>query len=212
MDFYRRYGFVTAGDEFVEAGIAHRYMTRGLGEEPLTQCAAWQSPAHGGGVLGLSEGQRVLDGHREHRLGLIDLFHQAQRSIEIFTHTPAPTLLAHPAVVDALRVFATLSPRTRIEAVFRDPQRSAREGARFLDLARQLPSAIEVRACAEQQRSHGDALVLVDGTGYVHQPDADRPSGTFAYRSSTRAAPHRDLLEEAWRHGAPHPDLRRLSL
>lgn len=28
LDFYRRHGFVEEGDEFIEAGIAHRMMTR----------------------------------------------------------------------------------------------------------------------------------------------------------------------------------------
>jgi len=211
-DFYRRHGFVAAGEEFVEAGIIHQHMTLGLAQPPLISYAGPHAPVHGGGALGLTEGRLILEGQRAHRLALMDLVSQARRTIRVFADIPGPVALGHPAVVEALRGFATLSTRTRIEAIFRDPQRSARQGARFLELARQLPNSFELRAGAEEQRLRTDLVVLVDEVAYLHQPNAERPTGTLEYRGEGRIVPLSSLVEEAWHHATPHVDLRRLSL
>lgn len=214
LGFYTRHGFVAEDERFAEAGIWHRRMTRTseAGTQPTAPCLGPPS-AHGGGLLGQTIAVQRLSYREQHGLAMVDLASQARRKIQVLTTTPTPETFEQSFVLLALRRFVLATPRARIQIAVRDPQGTARQSPRLLELAHQLPSGIAVRQVAtEREADDDDVLWLADDVAVLHRPLTEAPAGVLAYRARGRLIRAFRRFEECWVHSQPSAELRRVQL
>ncbi len=143
---------------------------------------------------------------------VLELLPLARRRVEIVATSLDPLLYDREDVVLALRALAVRERRARIRLLVLQPEGLEKRGHRLLDLAFRLTSFFEVRQPAEEDRDYSEAMLLVDETGWLRQPRADRHEGSVTGSDAGSARALRQRFEELWQRAEPLVEFRRLSL
>lgn len=140
------------------------------------------------------------------------LARQAQRSLEIVSHDLDPMVYDQTEFVEAAKDLALGHSRARIRILVREADALARTGHRLLELAGRLSTFIEVRVPAPEHRDFNQALLIVDGAGYLHRELAERYEGLAHFNDPGRARLFLREFDRMWEVAVPDPNLRRLKI
>lgn len=191
VSFYARYGFTSAGEEFLEADIPHIGMQLDLANPP--------PPAR-------------LSGRRSLAAGLTDLARSARTEFALYSAELASDLTDRPLLAETLRALAIDSPRARIRLLCRDARPAAQAGHPLLKLAAALPSRCAVRRLATEDEAPEEMFAFADLSGGLLQPRADNPEAVISLAAPRFARGLADRFEPLWERGTPDPEARRLHL
>jgi len=201
IGFYEREGFVAHGEEFEDAGLAHRAMR-------LALSASVEETAPLRDVCALPAGTRSETADARLQL-LADARHQ------LAIHLP---LLGNDSYASAeelaeLRRIAISGRGAQIRILLHDPAAALRNDHRLVALAQRLPSAIQVRTPVEEaDRAYISAYLLNDAGGYLFLPEADRAQGRAARRDRAGQAPLQQHFDEVWERAERASELQTLGL
>lgn len=201
LAFYRAFGFVADGPEYLEAGIPHQDMRASITTPDAPDRISVAVERHALGTL--DEARHFLD-----RIAA-----QARHRLSIFSLDGDPLLLDRlPLVAEVQRV--ALSGRGAVvRLLLRDTRRMARDGHRLLELSRRLPSFVEIRRVdVDESGLDDDAFVLNDVSGVYWQPRSDSPHAEASLHDPQRAAALSNRFEHHWQRAQPDSALRRLAL
>jgi hypothetical protein len=148
----------------------------------------------------------------EARAAVLALVSQARRSVEIVSRHLDPRLYDQPDFVDAAKRLSLGSSRARIRMVVQEVAPVLRQGHRLLELARRLPSFLQIRVPAAEFRGFNQAFLVADGVGYLHRELADRFEGTASFHGPLLARELLRQFEPLWETGSPDPGLRSLRI
>lgn len=113
---------------------------------------------------------------------------------------------------DVISAVARDTRQTHVRILINDSRAMVGNGHRLLQLARRLPSIVQLRKLAEHPDWNGETIVIrdLDGVLYKH---GDSDQNAF-YEPESRAAVrrHLELFEELWRLSEEDPNLRALSI
>ena len=188
IGFYERAGFVAQGEEFEDAGLAHRAMQLVFPEasdqrQPLKRDAG-VLPARTGSDVATSRLQLLRDAR--HRLAI--------RLPVLGSETYAST-----EELDELRRVATSGRSALIRILLHDPESALRNDHRLLSLAQRLSSAFQIRVPVDDvDLAWCSACLLNDAGGYLFLPLAERPQGRAARTDRASAAPLQQHFDEVW--------------
>lgn len=205
LGFYAGFGFEPFGEEFDEAGIRHRAMRLELAPRSALARPAPPPPPAGGEVrLSTADDTRRLT---------TALVAQARRRLWIHTRTLEPEIYGDPAVLEALRRFATAGDGVEVRVLVLEPGALVEAHHPLLPLAQRLSSVFQFRTPLEvaDRQFEGDAL-LDDRGGWLLRPKAERWDGLADTHAPGR---HRTLLDDVqrrWDRAAPASALRALAL
>ncbi|MEO6064247.1 MAG: GNAT family N-acetyltransferase [Lysobacterales bacterium] len=201
LEFYRAFGFEAEGPEYDEAGIPHQDMRAEIAAPDAPDRTPAASERHA--IATLDEARSFID----------SLAAQARHRISIFSLDGDPLLLDRPSFVDEIQRVALSGRGAVVRLLLRDARRMARDGHRLLELARRLPSFVEIR-CVEVDESglDDDAFVFDDVGGVYWQPRSDSPHAEGSMHDPHRAAAISNRFEHHWQRAQPNPALRRLTL
>ena len=188
IDFYERAGFVAHGEEFEDAGLAHRAMQLVFpeaGERP-------QPPPRDPGVLPARTGSEVATS----RLQLLrDARHRLAIRLPMLTNEG----YASTEELDELRRVATSGRSALIRLLLHDPESALRGDHRLISLAQRLSSAFQIRVPVDEvDLAWCSACLLNDAGGYLFLPQAERPQGRAARTDRASAAPLQQHFDEVW--------------
>lgn len=201
--FYAKAGFAPYGATFEEAGIEHQAMALELAPLVVQRPAPSQDLAE---LLTASDSKALLE-------LLIRLLGEAKREFLIVTRDLERGVLGHSDFVDAARAFATRGlPQLRLAILVIDPGPAIRLGHRLVDLARRLPSVVQLRRAGEPDRDYPAAFVLNDAGGYYYRESADRAEGHGHSVDRVGNARLRTQWNALWDRSEEDPELRQLSL
>ncbi len=205
IGFYQRYGFEPLGEEFAEAGIAHRVMRRALAppEPPPARPLPPVAPA--------------IALRARTREGVIEIIHtllaQTEHRLCLLVRELDPIVFNDTASLVEMRRIAISGPGASIRVIAQDIRRALEDGSRSLDLARRLPSVFELRRPVEQtDLDYPSAFLCVDSRGYLFRPLEGEMAGSASTRDSGRHAQLLRLFDEVWNRSEPWPELRILKL
>ncbi|AYC33111.1 histone acetyltransferase HPA2 [Pseudomonas cavernae] len=142
---------------------------------------------------------------RAHALALLQ---QAQRSLCLYSPDLEAWLYNHSSVQDACTHFLLANPKNRLRILLRDTTRATREGHRLLNLARRLPSNLQIRKLHPDHPSEEVAFLLADGRGLLLRPEPEQPAGYALYNDPGRVRQHQAQFNQAWDLSITDPDLR----
>lgn len=187
--FYARHGFVPCGERFMEAGIEHQGMRRALGGATAIEDAA--------GAIAVASA----------------LIRQSRASLRVYSRELDPGLLDAPAVLEALRHFATSVRGAEVQVLLHDSSAPQRALAPILPLAQRLPSVFAFRAVsAAVDKAYASAYIANDAGGYYFRPLGHRFDGEADVHGPGRARQLRDSFARVWERSRPCTELRALGI
>ena len=203
MPFYARHGFEVVGDEFMEAGIPHRKMRKALGApDPGRRPRA--APM-GDAAL------REFTSETEVRDFAVELLGRARREIRVFTRDLEPALYGAPALIDALRSFATSGRGPTVRILVVEPERLRGESHPLLPLAQRLSSVFALRTSVDpEDRQAAESYLVIDETAYAFRPLATRFEGSGCLDGPARARQLAQEFDRRWERARELTELRAL--
>ncbi len=192
IGFYERAGFVAHGEEFEDAGLAHRAMRLVFSDadqrpRPMRRDVG-VLPAGSAGDVTASRLQLLRDARHRLAIRLPVLGNDSYASIE---------------ELDELRRIATSGRSALIRILLHDPEAALRNDHRLVTLAQRLSSAFQIRMPTDEvDLAWRSACLLNDAGGYLFLPEAERPQGRAARRDRSSAAPLQQHFDEVWDRSA----------
>ncbi|MEO8810317.1 MAG: GNAT family N-acetyltransferase [Rhodanobacter sp.] len=188
IGFYERAGFEPHGDEFQDAGMAHRAMrlalTRNDHQPP--------SPLRDIGALPATTGNEVAAARQQ-------ILADARHRLALRLPRLANETYASDAELDQIRRIATSGRSALIRILLHDPEAALRDDHRLITLAQRLPSSIQIRVPLDEvDLGWASACLLNDAGGYLFLPEAERPQGRAARAHRANAAPLQQHFDEVW--------------
>jgi hypothetical protein len=163
-------------------------------------------------VLGESPDVIQVSTSEENRAAAVALVRQAKRSVDIFSRHLDPAIYDRMELIEAMKQLVLDHRRARIRIVLSDPQPIVRDGHRLAALALRLSSFMQIRVPGPPHKGFNQALLIVDGTGYVHRELADRYEGTTCFADRGQAGELTRLFNQIWDLAVPDPNLRQMRL
>jgi predicted GNAT family N-acyltransferase len=205
LDFYARHGFVAEGDEFDEAGIAHRRMRCRLSGESMIEA----DPVSGTEAAGT---RTVLAGKADFANAVARVSGKANRSIAIFTPDLEPGVYDTPGFLETVKRLVLSRSHARIRVLISDPTRVTKSVNRFLFVGRRLSTFIEFRQLAEQFQDREDAFLLADQGALVYRANADRWEGIADTDERRMTRMYLDQFDLMWQSSEGAQELREVKL
>lgn len=202
IGFYEKFGFVSYGEEFEEAGIIHRKMKLAL--EPF---ALAQRPP------GKSMTARMLDFDSSEQLLQVTLqvIATAKRGLWIYSRDLEHSLYAKSDVVDALKQFAIKSRGGLAQILVQDTMAARSQPHPLLDLSQRLSSVFQFRTPVDpEDLQYPSAFIASDCDAYCFRLLDGRYEGDW---SPALPARNKQLIEHfgrVWERSRPCTEFRAL--
>ncbi|MEO6799238.1 MAG: GNAT family N-acetyltransferase [Rhodanobacter sp.] len=188
IGFYERAGFVAHGEEFEDAGMAHRSMRVSLTDTGIRP----PSPLHDIGTLPASTRDEIAAAR-------LQLLGDARHRLAIRLPVLDDENYASVQELDQLRRIAISGRSALIRVLLHDPDAALRNDHRLIALAQRLPSSIQIRVPVDEvDLTWASACLLNDVGGYLFLPDAQRTRGRAARSHRANAAPLQQHFDEVW--------------
>lgn len=187
-DFYARNGFLPEGAEFEEAGIAHQTMRRRMDGAMRVQAADQVEAA------------------------LSAVIHRARRRLLLGCRGGDAALLGQPAVLQALRRFATARHDKQALVLLHDGDPTTLPPA-LLALVQRLPSVFQLRQPADPAgQAPAPACAVNDNDDCYFRPMGERVEGELSLDMPARARQQDALFQRAWDDARDCEALRTLGI
>lgn len=188
LGFYLRHGFIADGDEFEEADIPHQTMVLELGP------------------------RITLDGWGANLRAAVRVAACASRSLALLTRDLDPQIYNNEPFLEEMRRVALAGRYARVRILVQDSARAAREGHRLVDLARRLPTYIELRKPHEDHRNVIESFLVADEQALLYRKEADRYEGFADLDNAFEARRLLRTFDEIWNRATPDAEMRRLRI
>ena len=143
---------------------------------------------------------------------LVELCQSAARQIFILSPHLDNEVFDNAELVEALSALVRSSRQTRVRILISDSRGLVARGHRLLNLARRLPSSVEIQKLAEHPDWKGQTVIIRDRDGVLYKPGGSDHEGFYEPDSRASTQQHLELFEELWRHSEADIELRSLSL
>lgn len=156
---------------------------------------------------------KVLRGLSEVQAGACRMAAAARQRIFIYDWQLDRSVYDQECLVEAVKQLAVRHADTHVRILLADTGPLRLGGYRMLELARRLPSAIEIRLRAEQFAGDLRSFMLVDDASYIYCPVWHDLNASIAEEGDRYRV--RELAAEftrAWEQSAEDPGLRQLSI
>lgn len=204
IDFYARYGFVPFGAEFEEIGIAHQAMRRAL--QPVSSDGLRNAAANRPLFSAIESLPQAIETSTR-------LITAARREIVILSRDLDPAMLSEPAVLAAVRGYATSGIGAVLRILLLDPTAPPRQPHPWLPIAQRLPSVFNFRAVEEPtDMQYPSAFLLTDRDGVYFRPIGSRVEGETCDAAPARARQLRELFGRIWEGARPCTEFRALEM
>ncbi len=163
--------------------------------------------------LGISDSEHRTDDLQHVRRACVLIAEQTHYDLALFSHQLEPELFDQPPFVEAVRQLVVTRPRSRARILVSDTTRIRVRGHRLVDLARHLPSNIEIRKTPREYHDEAIGFLLGDDAGYLYLPDwRDYRHAQINFNDRLRVRQLNDRFNEMWEPARPDPTLRELHI
>jgi predicted GNAT family N-acyltransferase len=214
-DFYRKSGFLTVGAEFLEAGIPHVEMVREL---PIP---FRESQAHRG-LPKINADTKADAAHPSRPIAfdseidrcdaVLKVLGRARRTVSISSADLDRAVFGNDRVLQTLSDFARRSRHVHVRVLVEDAKSIADDSHPLLELARRLPSKVEIRRLPDDRTPSRRSFVVVDSVAIWIQPDHEECIGWYNMHDRVEARRLTDEFSELFERSIDDPELRLLNL
>jgi hypothetical protein len=115
-------------------------------------------------------------------------------------------------LVDALSALARRSAQTNVRVLINDSRQLVTRGHQLLQLARRLPSTVQIRKLLEHPNWNNETLVIRDRDGVLFKPGGADHDAFYEPDSRSAARKYLEMFDELWRFSEEDTALRTLSI
>ena len=162
--------------------------------------------------LGVDRDELALDSSDLVRAVDVALVSQSTRYVDIVTRELDRTLYDRTEFLDALQRVLLGSARARLRVLTQSIDRAVAYGHRLLDVARRMPTYVDIRLQSAEFSQYNAAYLIADRIGYTYRDAANRFDGVACFNGRTRADRLTHEFEQMWLSARGHPDMRNFHL
>ncbi|MEM6301001.1 MAG: GNAT family N-acetyltransferase [Pseudomonadota bacterium] len=192
--FYKRSGFRREGAEFLEAEIRHVSMEMELHYkdwDSLLYPVRYPQP-----FSDLVVAQARL----------------ARRELRILSPRLDRAAFEQQDLYSAVRQLLKRGRMSRVQVIVQDVPSLIARGHGMLELARRLPSAVEIRALKEHPQWNGDTLIIRDRDSVLTRSSGDHAAAFYRPQDRARAKTAVSRFDDLWNASTVSPEFRSLSI
>ena len=163
-------------------------------------------------ILGNTAKPFLISSRKENYSLLLDMLNQAQQDVVIFSHSLDGQLYDTTEFIEALRQLALNNKHSQSRILIQEMDFLVKNGHRIIELARRLPTSIEIRKVNHQFDHINTSYAIVDRKGIVLRNDAYRYDAKVDFHDPRLA---KDLLKqfnEMWEQSEPSMEMQRLHI
>lgn len=194
LDFYRKEGFVTHGEEFLEANIPHFTMRKTLFKQRL---------------LGTHYGSFVI---RDYRNSVLDLVSQTRQKLLILSFNLDPYVFNSREIVDYVSTLARKSRYTDTRILVSDTSAIVKQRHRLVELQRKISSKISIRKITTEPHLIKHNVIVSDNIGVIFQSIKDPEKAWGNYNNAPVAKNYTAEFNAHWGQASEDRDLSILGI
>lgn len=142
----------------------------------------------------------------------VELCQSASRCVRILSPRLDHAAFDSAALSSALSALARHARQTEVHILVSDSRGLIGRGHRLLELARRIPSLVQIRRLSDHPDWKGQTVVIRDRDGVLYKPGGSDHDGFYQPNSRSSTERHLELFEELWRYSVQDPELRSLSV
>lgn len=142
----------------------------------------------------------------------VALARSAARYLCILSPRLEPAAFDSEDLSAALSALARSSRQTQVRILVADTRGLVGRGHRLLELARRMPSLVQIRRLSEHPDWNNETIVIRDRDGVLYKPGGSAHDGFYEPDSRASTRQHLELFDELWRYSVQDPELRTLSV
>lgn len=162
--------------------------------------------------LGESETLLRLEGPEQMQKATLLLLSQAVRQVHIITPHLEADRFNTPEFADALSAFARRSRYAETRILVGDPSIAIRWGHRVVQLARRLPSLVQIRQLHHEDYNPEEAWIVADDIGLLRRDGIDGFLGMISAKSVMQAKKNNRRFKEIWERAHQVQEFREMHL
>ncbi|MFC1589263.1 hypothetical protein ACFL3P_03220 [Pseudomonadota bacterium] len=162
--------------------------------------------------LGETKAEIKLSHAEENRNAALSLASQARYGINIFTQNMDDAIYDNDEFEEHVFNLATRHPSSQIRILVQDSTLAVKKGHRLIRIAQKLTSSVFIRNPPKMHKGDKSAFMTVDGAGLLYRirGDSNHYEASLNFMSPQRATKLNEFFDEAWEHGTPDLQVRRL--
>ena len=150
----------------------------------------------------------ILSTLDEYRAAVAQIATRATRTLSIYTPDLEPQLYDQDMFLEPLKRLVLARSHARLRVLISDPARAAREGNRFMQMARRLTSYIDLRNVAPEYRTNPCSFIVADDKAIAYRQQASRWDGIVEFNDVTVVRRYLAYFDEVWAGSLIQPELR----
>lgn len=115
-------------------------------------------------------------------------------------------------LVDALTALARSTRQAQVRILINDARTLIGRSHQLVQLARRLPSVIQIRRLEEHPQWNRETVVIRDRDGVLYKPGGSDHNAFFEPDSRASTVRHLALFDELWRYSVEDSELRSLHI
>ena len=143
---------------------------------------------------------------------VVELCTSASRYVCILSPRLDHAVFDTQELASALSRLARSARQSEVRILVADTRGVVGRGHRLLQLARRIPSLVQIRRLNDHPDWKDQTVVIRDRDGVLYKPGSADHEGFYEPDSRASAQKHLELFEELWRYAAQDPELRTLSV
>lgn len=162
--------------------------------------------------LGATSTRMALHNQNEFCLASQVLAEQTKRQLDIFTFNLDSPLYDQSPFIEATKQLAQKGRNSKIRILLQDNSRVQQTGHRLIQLARRLPSMIEIRRPYDDYIEYEENFLVADEIGYLRRSRFGEYQGETNFYDPLTAGRLSELFSRIWERSEQDTDLRLLNI
>ena len=150
----------------------------------------------------------ILSTLDEYRAAVAEITTRAKRTLSIYTPDLEPLVYDQDCFLEPVKRLVLARSHARLRVLISDPARAARDGNRFMQMARRLTSYIELRNVPPEFRNNPAAFIIADGSAIAYRQQCSRWDGIVEFNDQQVVRRHLAYFDEVWAVSLIQPELR----
>lgn len=143
---------------------------------------------------------------------VVELCASASRYVCILSPRLDHAVFDSQALASTLSALARSARQSEVRILIADTRGVVGRGHRLLELARRIPSLVQIRRLNEHPDWKGQTVIVRDRDGVLHKSGSSDHDGFYEPDSRASAQKQLEVFDELWRYATQDPELRTLSV
>ena len=154
----------------------------------------------------------ILSTLDEYRAAVAEITTRAKRTLSIYTPDLEPLIYDQDCFLEPVKRLVLARSHARLRVLISDPARAARDGNRFMQMARRLTSYIDLRNVSTEYRNNPCSFIVADDKAIAYRQQSSRWDGIVEFNDVALVRRYLAYFDEVWAGSLIQPELRATAL